>query len=1400
MKIKKIFSTMLAAALIFSVLPGRAAADERAGETKTELTNVAKFKPVTTSRTPVSGKPVMLVDDHNNTDLVVSYGNGAQWAMVDLERRYKIERVEVSSRCGSADAIWLSDFEIQASNTEDFSEYTVLDSCIKNEGEALPPKGTESVPFSGSGDAAYRYVRLFAKHMIGFSEFRVFANQTVTEIIPKTAEASSVHLNNHTYVGAAKAIDGDYKTAWVSNYDGKSAYLRADLGEKYHVGYIEIYPHGNEYESRNYFSVCGAEEIDKSDDEVLSDEADLSKYGYTSLAYLNNPAGEKFDFKYDPYPPDGKFSASVDEANAYRYIMYKKTNKAHSQLSEFKMYAVNPVINHIKVKNGRLVFEFSDSMNTDTFNNIKLTDNTNGNEISYDGYMIDDYTYEIDITGLDKNHSYTVSAAEVLNKYGNKTQGGAVLNSLNELSASDISVKNSKGEVVSDLIDADTATAFVNILNLGENEKRATLSCAVFEGDRLIRVNTNDASIGGGSSENISVSVSMPEYLYPGRKLKVLIWESTDGTLRPIVSETVISESRRRDIYVSPSGSDSGLGTRISPYASIERARDEVRTENGSMTEDINVRLMPGIYEAESTLCFTDSDSGKNGFFVNYIGENGAVISGGERVTGFENVSGNLYRAKYSGKSLVHEMYADGAALKRAALGEKVKTSGIYKPDGTNAAGLKVFGDYSNLKNQSDMQAHFTRGWKSGVSRVKSIVKLDSEKSAFVFEDEFQKLLSAGAHSVDENSNFYLENVYEALDDANEFYYDKSEGYIYLMTDGENPENMYISVPVLEQLINIEGADMNNKAENITLSGITFTSCAWNYPMLSGYVGGQAQNFQSTAVESSLDVLGKNIVDSAVSLKRAENIKLINNDFSGIAKVAVGLYYGSSDNLIEGNTFYSIGDSAVTVGLPDDNYMEREYEGYNLAFGKKCTTNAGSGAYLAADGISDNHNEGWGANTSAGGYDKAWWQVDLGEAYEIDRIEIDARKGYNQQTSRRYFEVLASNDPDFSDGGKKIAGATKRAETGDAYDSESTWRADVEDSGKYRYVRVRKTINEYIYLPEIRVINLSMGNVHQKEVCKNNKIYNNVITAIGEFNFGAPGIQTYYTENIDIAHNKIYDVPYTGIAMGWGWTNYPDSVTSKNNKIRSNIIDNFCLRLFDGGGIYTLGQQPGSEISGNYIRNQNNLYGGIYSDNGSSDYTAENNILENVWNSIFISTADKKNLTFRNNYSTTNVYWNSGTNCTVTNTVLFIPGKLPENASGIAAAAGVEDEYKDISERIKLLPREFTDEDINDDSMCERSGSLNDKLLTERTLGWILKGAETMYSLAAADSGYSAEKCEKLRAAIDSGWEKYNGLIADINAQINDGKDKNSKLIDRKEIFAAKKSIENAAKEFLETE
>jgi hypothetical protein len=130
-------------------------------------------------------------------------------------------------------------------------------------------------------------------------------------------------------------------------------------------------------------------------------------------------------------------------------------------------------------------------------------------------------------------------------------------------------------------------------------------------------------------------------------------------------------------------------------------------------------------------------------------------------------------------------------------------------------------------------------------------------------------------------------------------------------------------------------------------------------------------------------------------------------------------------------------------------------------------------------------------------------------------------------------------------------------------------------------------------------------------VTTDTKIFNNTITDIGLEYLSSAGIASFYSDGLDIEHNTITNVPWAGITLGWGGWQTPerDSVTSRNTYIGYNKISNYDQKLVDSAAIYTLGQQPNTEISYNYLLDGENYQSAIYTDEGSAYMYFHDNVV-----------------------------------------------------------------------------------------------------------------------------------------------------------------------------------------------
>ena len=133
-----------------------------------------------------------------------------------------------------------------------------------------------------------------------------------------------------------------------------------------------------------------------------------------------------------------------------------------------------------------------------------------------------------------------------------------------------------------------------------------------------------------------------------------------------------------------------------------------------------------------------------------------------------------------------------------------------------------------------------------------------------------------------------------------------------------------------------------------------------------------------------------------------------------------------------------------------------------------------------------------------------------------------------------------------------------------------------------------------------------------RELCSHITIRNNIISNVTNEDWGCVGIGTGYVRNMDISHNEVCHLNYSGICVGWGWTSLESGMC--NNRIEANYVHHFARRLYDAGGLYTLSDQPGSVMRNNriehlieapYATNDRAFY--IYLDEATDGYTMENN-------------------------------------------------------------------------------------------------------------------------------------------------------------------------------------------------
>ncbi|UJW31170.1 right-handed parallel beta-helix repeat-containing protein [Saccharothrix sp. AJ9571] len=216
----------------------------------------------------------------------------------------------------------------------------------------------------------------------------------------------------------------------------------------------------------------------------------------------------------------------------------------------------------------------------------------------------------------------------------------------------------------------------------------------------------------------------------------------------------------------------------------------------------------------------------------------------------------------------------------------------------------------------------------------------------------------------------------------------------------------------------------------------------------------------------------------------------------------------------------------------------------------------------------------------------------------------------------------------------------------------------------------------------------------QRMVNRNISIGDNRIHDLGVDYRGSVSVLTTYVTTTDVSHNEVYNLPYTGMSIGYGWGSndaggsdhyakrglynhqprYSTPTTASGNRLTGNHIHDVMQQMNDGGCIYTLAWNPGAQISGNHCARTNGHFG-VYFDEGSKYYTVTGNVFSatGTWATAnYWGGENMGNWTLTGNWSangSTNVSHGDRGNVVHSN-VTVSGGAWPPGAQAVIANAG----------------------------------------------------------------------------------------------------------------------------------
>jgi hypothetical protein len=385
--------------------------------------------------------------------------------------------------------------------------------------------------------------------------------------------------------------------------------------------------------------------------------------------------------------------------------------------------------------------------------------------------------------------------------------------------------------------------------------------------------------------------------------------------------EVEVVNEIQTQLYVTPEGSDSNDGSEGKPFKTIERARQEVRKLNSDMTGDVIVNLS-GEIMIDQTLEFTVEDSGTNGFNVIYRGEEGTVINGGKKVTGWSSVEGtSLYKTTLEDVDGIRQFYINdnrGVRSRSKWLYWSIEEYDDVDDDTSDFDGFVINGnDFpQEFSRPQDMEFIWIPSWKNIKMPVNKMFKNDEGNYVVTFKQPYFDASLQTPHQT-AKMPFYIENAPEFLDEPGEWYFNRdTKELFYYPTDYEDLGTAQCYIPRTEVLLKATGESKERKIENITFEGISFKYGAWEEISEKGFSTIQAEMMMDPDAEltgGSHALYPTRLVPAQIQVDFAKNINFKDNEFAHLGSVALSYNNASTHSKVDGNIFDDISASAITL-------------------------------------------------------------------------------------------------------------------------------------------------------------------------------------------------------------------------------------------------------------------------------------------------------------------------------------------------------------------------------------------------------------------------------------------------------------------------------------------------------
>lgn len=276
------------------------------------------------------------------------------------------------------------------------------------------------------------------------------------------------------------------------------------------------------------------------------------------------------------------------------------------------------------------------------------------------------------------------------------------------------------------------------------------------------------------------------------------------------------------EIYVATDGKDANRGTRDAPLASLEGARDFIKSRNLNGTASVTVHVADGVYYLPKTLIFHPEDSGASHSQIVYRSENegGAVLSGGTVLNlAWSKYRDGIFQASTPDGVEIDQLFVDGKNQRMARYPnfDANKKSVPYQGFAADAFSKERAANWGDPTG-GYIHAMHRAGW-GGYHYLITGKNLAGEVT---YEGGWQNNRRMGMHQ----EHRMVENIFEELDAPGEWFHNPHTSILYYKPQvGVDLSESKIEVVRLPHLVQFQGSE-ESPVHHITFQGFKIKHAA----------------------------------------------------------------------------------------------------------------------------------------------------------------------------------------------------------------------------------------------------------------------------------------------------------------------------------------------------------------------------------------------------------------------------------------------------------------------------------------------------------------------------------------------------------------------------------------------